>query len=931
MTYAVGQPIAAADYMGFRGASAPNTAYTNSTSATDAVAALVGVGYGSRGYGQTSVVIPAVTAGTTVITAAQWNYLYAAIGILNTQTGLSLTLPSNVTAGTSVIQADTGTGGRPNLPSIISTLDNNRLVAAISQMAVSSEVSSVLSTAWATSITHEFTQTFSTEDQARYFYNTGGKIYVSASRVGGTGSEVDYAISDMLSQMGTIKIGAKTTTYTGSGGTAYPIGYYGLTSTFQPLFTHTGSAYGYTSVSYTLQARAENIVGVNGGNGTVIRVEAIIATGLLSYNTVDGTITSTVQQLAADVLTITLPTYVTTIPFSSVPIPPVVTNSMFVANNPALSGTGNNNVSKITPAPVLSQNWGTVAGFDPVRVVVTDASGNVYAADDFGNLTKLNSSGNVLWQKSLGFFAGGIAFDSVGNLYVSNEDTGVTNTIAKVTPGGSVTAAWATLALNSEPTGIVIDSADNVYTANYGLRTISKITSAGAVTQTFATLTSQPYGMTIDSVGNLYTSNINGNTVSKITPSGVVTNTYASIAGLEPRGITIDSLDNLYVTAGNNTIVKINTSTNTVTQPWCNTLPTGSNPFALTVDAGNNVYSANTGTSTVSKINTSGTVTNTYALAAGASPESITIDGSGNIYTGNNGDVYGSISKIYSGTVTQNWAILNLAGSVAAKLDSSQNVYVLTGDGTVLKFTSSGGLPAYIYNPDNYFPYASAMAIDTSNNLYIPSDISSVLSVVKINTSTNVVTRGWASVPGVAEASNGIVVDSSNNVYITDAGNSKVYKFSSSGGTPAATYILASGAYPNNIAIDSSGNLYTANFDNNTVSKIVPSTSTVTAAWATTGNQPVAITVDSLGNVFTANGNNTVSQISSAGGSPTHTYTLTSGSTPLGISVDAENNVYTANSGNSTISKIVPSTTTLTAAWATLAAGSNPTALAIGF
>lgn len=79
------------------------------------------------------------------------------------------------------------------------------------------------------------------------------------------------------------------------------------------------------------------------------------------------------------------------------------------------------------------------------------------------------------------------------------------------------------------------------------------------------------------------------------------------------------------------------------------------------------------------------------------------------------------------------------------------------------------------------------------------------------------------------------------------------------------------------------------------------------------------------------NGNNTVSQISSAGGSPTHTYTLTSGSNPLGISVDAENNVYTANSGNSTISKIVPSTTTLTAAWAALTAGSQPQALAIAF
>ena len=599
---------------------------------------------------------------------------------------------------------------------------------------------------------------------------------------------------------------------------------------------------------------------------------------------------------------------------------------MFVANN------GNNNVSKITPAPVLSQNWGTVAGVDWVGVVTTDASGNVYAAYGFLNLKKLDPSGNLLWSKELGFFAGGIAFDSTGNLFISNQDTGVTNTIAKVTPSGTVTAAWATLALNSAPVGIVIDSADNVYTANYGLSTISKITSAGVVTQTFATLTSQPYGMTIDSLGNLYTANINGNTVSKITSGGVVTNTYASIAGDYPRGITIDSLNNLYVTASNNTIVKIDTSTHTVTQPWCNTLPVESNPYALAVDASNNVYSANYTTATVSKINTGGTVTNTYALATGAEPGTITIDASGNIYVGNQGQVVGSISKISSGTVTQNWALLNTAGSVAVVQDSRQNVYVLTGINLVPKFTSSGGLPAQLYElVDTGFTFPNAIAIDTSNNLYVPVIDSSILSIQKINTTTNVITSVWGSVPGVNEISSGIVLDSSNNVYVTDNANSKVYKFSSSGGTPAATYTLASGAAPTKIAIDSAGNLYTANYGNNTVSKIVTSTSTVTAAWATTGNQPVAITVDSLGNVFTANGNNTVSQISSAGGSPTHTYTLTSGSNPLGISVDAENNVYTANSGNSTISKIVPSTNTLTAAWAALTAGSQPQALAIAF
>ena len=312
MTYAVGQIITAADFMGFRGAEAPNTAYPTSGAATNAVAALVGVGYGSRGYGQVSTVITAVTSGQ-VINAAQWNDLYAAMAIVNIQTGSSLTLPSTVSAG-SVIQDNDG-GARPNLPVLVSTLDTNRLLYNISQMAVSAELTSQRTTQWIVPVTHQFTQTFSNENTARYFYNTGGQIYVSASRTGGTVSHLNDAVTDMLNQMGTIKIGALATTYTGTGGTAYPLGYYGLTGVFQTVFTHYGSAYGYTNVSYTLQARVESVSGLNGGNGSVIRVQAIFATNASYsyYHRVDGTLTSVVQQLKADVLSVASPVYVTTI------------------------------------------------------------------------------------------------------------------------------------------------------------------------------------------------------------------------------------------------------------------------------------------------------------------------------------------------------------------------------------------------------------------------------------------------------------------------------------------------------------------------------------------------------------------------------------------------------------------------------------------
>jgi len=61
MTYASGGLIQAGDYNGFVGNTAPSSAYTSSLAATDKVAALIGVGYGDRGYGQTSTNLAVVT------------------------------------------------------------------------------------------------------------------------------------------------------------------------------------------------------------------------------------------------------------------------------------------------------------------------------------------------------------------------------------------------------------------------------------------------------------------------------------------------------------------------------------------------------------------------------------------------------------------------------------------------------------------------------------------------------------------------------------------------------------------------------------------------------------------------------------------------------------------------------------------------------
>ena len=176
------------------------------------------------------------------------------------------------------------------------------------------------------------------------------------------------------------------------------------------------------------------------------------------------------------------------------------------------------------------------------------------------------------------------------------------------------------------PYGIAMDTVGNIYTANYGSDTVSKITPAGAST-TLGVTGSKPYAIAIDAAGNIYTANQSSDTVSKITPAGV--STILATTGSSPSAIAIDAVGNVYTAnQGSDTVSKI-------TPEGTSTLfgATGSGPRAIALDDVGNVYTANRGSNTVSKIAPDGT--SIMLGTTGTQPFGIAIDTFGNIYTSN--------------------------------------------------------------------------------------------------------------------------------------------------------------------------------------------------------------------------------------------------------------------------------------------------------
>jgi len=487
------------------------------------------------------------------------------------------------------------------------------------------------------------------------------------------------------------------------------------------------------------------------------------------------------------------------------------------------------------------------ASFNGLGGMTIDGAGNLYVADFFNQVVRKISGGTVTTvagNGTLGYngdnipatsaqLAGpsGIALDAAGNLYIAD---GYNNRIRKVSGGiittvaGNGTAGFsgdkgpAISATLRQPSDVAVDSAGNLYIADYGNNRIRMVTN-GAITTTA------------------------GNGTQAFTGDGAAATTAGLVA---PARLAFDAADNLYLVDG----VRVRK----IARGVISTIAGGGAPLGE-----------------------SGPATGAQLLA----PQGLAVDGAGNVYIADAGtarvlEVSGGTVQKLAGA---GWQGLSGDGGPAANtqlaapwgiaVDSAGSVYVTDGTNLKVRKISGGLITAFAGGGSTLGDGGPAtkaqlsapqgLAADAAGNLYI-ADLNRIRMVANgvIGTVAGNGGVGYQGDGGVATAarisSASGVASSSGNLYIADSGNNRVrmvtngvistvagngnYGASGSGGT-ATSAMLSS---PTGVAVDPSGDFYLT--DSYRVLKV--SKGKISTIAGLSGPQGVA--VDAAGNVYVA-------------------------------------------------------------------------------
>jgi serine/threonine-protein kinase len=221
----------------------------------------------------------------------------------------------------------------------------------------------------------------------------------------------------------------------------------------------------------------------------------------------------------------------------------------------------------------------------------------------------------------------------------------------------------------------------------------------------------------------------------------------------------------------------------------------------------------------------------------------------------------------------------------------------------VVLVAASVALAGYLLIPSSESPTPTAQPVAPGGQPVPPTGQSVHPTSVAVPTTQPSAAGTQAQLPFVGlGGSSGVAVDSAGNVYVTDAGNSRVLELVAGSGSPM-TMPFAGLSGPSGVAVDRAGDVFVTNTANGGVLKLAAgSTSTTELPIAdVTGLRGVA--VNSAADVYVCGGADKVLKLA-AGSTNTTEPPFTGLNNPGGVAVDGAGNVYVADTGNNRILKL---------------------------
>ena len=269
-----------------------------------------------------------------------------------------------------------------------------------------------------------------------------------------------------------------------------------------------------------------------------------------------------------------------------------------------------------------------------------------------------------------------------------------------------------------------------------------------------------------------------------------------------PYGIAIDSVGNIYVADGYNYRIEKFDNTGGFLAKWSLQGP-GDGSFggamAITIDSTGDVYVLNGDywTYDIQKFDSSGNFITRWGGHGSADgqfecAEALATDSSNNVYISDRCNY--RIQKFdSSGNFIAKWGIQGSGDGQfeypqGLAVDSADNVYVSDGSNGIQKFDSSGN---FIAKLNQNIGYNIPIAVDSAGNIYAFE----AWRIQKFDSSGNELLN-WEL--NESYSANGVVVDSSGNIYVTDASNHRIHKIEPNN--------LTSGDF--SIALDDAGEFF---------------------------------------------------------------------------------------------------------------------------